>query len=104
MTIHQNVCDWSTAPTVINTVLREWHMDQPSSALCNRKRHREQTRTSMSADRISDTLFFDGLRPDVAAIFRKMFITRHYNDHRWWNAMLRHTRFDPDIATFHPII
>jgi hypothetical protein len=57
----------------------------------------------VSADYIRDILFFDYWRPDVGAAFRKVFASCDDGD-RWWIEMHRHTWFDPDTATLHPII
>jgi hypothetical protein len=62
-----------------------------------------RAKQSVGADRIRDMLFYDGLRPDVATIFRTMYAARHPDDRIYWNRMLCHTRFDADTATFHPI-
>jgi len=52
---------------------------------------------------VASMMFFDGCRPDVAAVFRKVFATLNDSD-RWWSEMYRHTWFDPNTATLHPIV
>jgi hypothetical protein len=63
----------------------------------------KRAKTPVSANYIRDMLFFDGCRPDVAAAFQKVFAT-YNSDDRWWSEMYRHTWFDLNTATLHPII
>jgi hypothetical protein len=52
---------------------------------------------------IGGVLFFDGYRPDVAAVFRSVFAT--YDDRDpWWNQMYRTSQFDSTTAALRPLV
>lgn len=62
----------------------------------------QKLRTPVLAASIGHVLFFDGHRPDVAAVFRSVFAT--YDDRDpWWNQMYRTSRFDFSAAALRPI-
>ena len=63
----------------------------------------KETNGPVLAVSIGDVLFFDGHRPNVAAVFRKLFATYDNRD-RWWNEMYRTSRFDFNSAALRPII
>jgi DNA-binding beta-propeller fold protein YncE len=58
--------------------------------------------TPLLAVSIGDALFFDGYRPDVAAVFRSVFATYNEND-KWWKEMYRISRFDSSMAALRPV-
>jgi hypothetical protein len=62
----------------------------------------EKLKVPVLAVSIGDVLFFDGHRPDVAAVFRTLFAT-YDNGDPWWKQMYLTSRFDFGTASLRPV-